>query len=189
MKNLIVKSLCLSLLVISFNSFAEDKEPKKLNNAWSYVQAAAEGKGKEWTKNSKFAELIDRHVPDKVKLVVDKEAGVEITVAVIKQLTEEYTGLNTTPTNVKAATEKAGKTLVRELIIRYGTKALAKVGLSTDSIENKIKGMSPEAYEYLALLTKYSLKMAVDVAVDKGYKVACNSCNTSTPIKSSNEGY
>ena len=178
MKHLVTEFLCLSLLVISFNSFAA----KDLNDHWSYVQAAAEGKCLEWTKNSKLADLIDSHVPEKVKLIVDKEAGVEITVAVIKRLTtlpttnqdsdKAYTGFDVSHENVYEAAEVAGKTLVRELIIRYGTKALAKVGLSTESIENKIKEMSPAAYEYLALITKYSIKMGVDVAVDAGYKAA-----------------
>jgi len=176
MKHLLTKSLCLSLLVISFNSFAA----KDLKKSWSYVQAAVEGKGKEWTKDSELAKLIDRNVSDKVKLVVDKEAGVEITVAVIKQLTHGYRDLDVSSTNVKAAAEDAGKTLLRELIIRYGTKALAKVGLSTESIENKIKEMSPATYQYLALIAKYSLKMGVDVAVDKVCSAACNSCGSST---------
>ncbi len=169
MKHLVTKSLCLSLLVISF-SFAA----KNLNDPWSYVQAAAEGEAKEWIKKTKLADLIDSHVPEKLKVLVGKEAGVEITVAVIKQLTHGYTGLDTSPQNLDDTAKEAGTTLVRELIIRYGTKALAKVGLSTESIENKIKEMSPVAYEYLALITKYSLKIVVDVAVDKGYDSACS---------------
>ena len=169
MKHLVTKSLCLSLLVISFSFAAKDLKDLK-----SYVQAAAKGRCLEWSKNTELAKLINSKVPDKVKVIIDTEAGVEITAAVIEQLTHGYTGLDTTPKNLDATVKKASTTLVRELIIRYGTKALAKVGLSTESIENKIKEMSPVAYEYLALITKYSLKIVVDVAVDKGYDSACS---------------
>lgn len=158
------KTLSLGLLVLTSTCSAAQRP-----TAESCAYETASGAGREWAKNTKLANDLDKTCSNQyLRLLFNKESIVEMTYAAARILLAEMTSKSSvSKKDAEQAAIKMAEVGIREVAINIAHKGFHSVDAS--KLKSRIRGAVGErVYEVAELAGKYTVKHFVDYGVASG---------------------